>query len=189
MAIITVAQGDISLVTPQGRLALKPFARLTRGDLLALNNARLQIVYFKGGRQESWVGAGRIEVVDGESRAFGLQNPVVKMLPAVVARQIAKTPAEDRQGRIGISRVRAMATPEAVEKLEASYRRMRMETVRGDMNPELFLLSGLFEMRELERVEQVLKDMQQARPGDVEVGFLVSLYKKAIRNVQESRGS
>lgn len=186
-ALITSLQGSVGLVTPQGRQPLQAFVKLKRGDLLALADAKLQIVFFESGRQEIWQGGGRLEVLASEGKGFGLPKPEVKTLPAVMVKQIARMPALDSQGRAGAMRLRALATPEAIAKLENDYRKMRMEAVRGDLNPELFLLSGFFEMRELDRVEQVLRDLQQARPGDVEVGLMAALYQKAIRNAREVR--
>lgn len=188
VALITGLQGEVARVTPQGRQPLQAFVKLKRGDLLALDKARLQIVYFESGRQEVWQGGGRLEVLGTESRSFGLPNPEVKTLPSVMVKQIARTPALDSQGRAGVIRLRSIASPEAIAKLETSYRQLRMESVRGDFNPELFLLSGLFEMRELERVEQVLKDLQQAHPDNAEVGIVVALYQKAMKNAREARG-
>ncbi|CAG0992397.1 hypothetical protein RHDC4_02589 [Rhodocyclaceae bacterium] len=186
-ALITSLHGSVDLVTPQGKQPLQAFTKLKRGDLLALGRARGQLVYFESGRQEIWNGGGRLEVLGTESRAFGLANPEVKMLSVSMVRQIARTPAPDSQGRGGVVRTRAIASPEAIAKLESSYRQLRMEAVRGDLNPELYLLSGLFEMREIERVEQLLRDLQQSRPGDTEVGLVVALYQKAIKNARESR--
>ena len=189
VAMVTSLQGEVGRVTPQGRQLLPAFVKLKRGDLLALSNARVQIAYFGTGRQETWQGSGRLEVLDTETRAFGVADPVVKMLSGAMVKQIARTPTLDSQGRVKVVRVRAIASPDAIAKLETTYRKMRMETVRGDLNPELFLLSGLFEMRELDRVEQVIRDLQLARPGDMEIGFLASLYQKALKNTREAHGS
>lgn len=188
ISMITAINGNVSLVTPQGRQPLQAFAKLKRGDLLALDNASIRLIYFESGRQESWRGTGRLETLSDAGRAFGLPNPDVKILSKTVVSQIARTPAPDRQGRIEAKRLRVIATPEAIAKLDNAYRQMRMEAVRGDLNPELYLLSGLFEMREFDRVEQVLVDLQKSRPGDMEVGLMVALYQKAIRNSRESQG-
>jgi hypothetical protein len=56
-----------------------------------------------------------------------------------------------------------------------------------DLGPEVYLLSGLFEMRELDRVEQVLGELKQERPKNMEAALLISLYRKAVRNARESR--
>lgn len=187
VALITSLQGNVGLVTQQGQKPLQAFVKLKRGDMVTISDAKLQIVYFQNGRQESWQGVGRIEVLATEGRGVGLSNPGVKTLPEIMVKQIARTPAVDSQGRAGAMRLRAIATPEAIAKLDDEYRKMRMEAVRGDLNPELYLLSGLFEMREFDRIEQVLQDLQLARPGDMEVGLVITLYQKAIKNARESR--
>lgn len=186
-ALVTSMRGSVERVTSHGKEPLQAFVKLKRGDLLTLGNARLQLVYFESGRQEIWQGDGRLEILAGESKASGLPAAEVKTLPAVMVKQIARTPTLDSQGRAGAVRLRSIASPDAIERLEKTYRQMRLEAVRGDLSPELFLLSGLFEMRELERIEQVLRDMQLARPGDSEVDLVVGLYQKAIRNAREAR--
>ncbi len=187
VALVTSLQGKVAIVTPQGQQPLQTFVKVKRGDQLTLTDARLQLVYFESGRQETWQGAGRLEIQGAESKASGLPAPTVKTLPEVMVKQIARTPALDSQGRAGAVRLRSIASPDAIEKLEKTYQQMRMEAVRGDLSAELFLLSGLFEIRDFERIEQVLRDLQLARPGDAEVGLVVTLYQKAIRNARDGR--
>lgn len=189
VAMVIFLQGGVSRVTAQGPQPMQPFVKLKHGDLLALQqDARLQIVYFEGGRQETWQGAGRLEITKVESKPFGLAPPSVKVLPAVMVKQIARTPALDSQGRAGMMRLRSVATAEDIAKIENNYKRMRMEADRNDLNPELYLLSAMFEVRELERVEQALADLQRTRPGSQEVGLLSALYQKALRNAREAKG-
>lgn len=187
VALITLSRGQIGLVATEGHRPLQSFVKLLNGDLLALGRgATLQILYFRTGRLETWQGGGRLEVLPDEGKAFGLAAPEVKMLPVQVARQIAGTPAQDGQGRSKTTKLRAIATPEALAKLEDTYKRLRLETVRGDINPELYLLSGLYEMREFDRVEQVLRNLQQSGSGNLEVGVVVAMYQKAMRNKREA---
>ncbi|WIM04925.1 MAG: hypothetical protein OHM77_09460 [Candidatus Nitricoxidivorans perseverans] len=190
VAMVVFLRGGVSRVTAQGPQPMQSFVKLKHGDLLALQrDARLQVVYFEGGRQETWQGGGRLEVTKVESRAYGLPPPEAKVLPAVMVRQIARTPALDSQGRAGMMRLRSVPTAEDIARVESTYKRLRMEADRDDLNPELYLLSGLFEMRELDRVEQVLGDLQRARPGSQEVGLLVALYQKALKNAREAKGN
>jgi hypothetical protein len=188
VAMITSLQGNVELVTAKGRQPLQSFVKLKQGDLLALAGARLQVVYFENGRQEVWQGGGRLEVHRAEGKPFGLPDAEVKVLPSILVKQLARTPALDSQGRAGAIRLRAIASPDAIAKLENSYRQLRMEAPHGDLNPELFLLSGLFEMRELDRLEQALKDLQQGRPGEADVGVITALYQKALKNARQARG-
>lgn len=188
IALITLSRGQVGLVAQDGQRPLQSFVKLTSGDLVALGKgANLQILYFQTGRLETWQGDGRLEVSPEQGKSFGLASPEVKILPMQVARQIASTPAPDGYGRAKANKLRAIATPDALAKLEDTYKRLRMETTRGDINPELYLLSGLYEMREFDRIEQVLRYLQQSGSGNLEVGVIVAMYQKAMRNKQESK--
>lgn len=188
VALVTALEGRVGRVTAAGPQPMQVFVKLKQGDLLAIERgARIQMVFFDNGRQEQWSGIGRLEISRGAGKGYGLQEPQVKILPAVLVKQIAKTPSLDSQGRAGAVRLRAIATPEALEKLENDYKRLRMESVRDDLNPELFLLAGLMEMRHLDRIEQILHDLKSLRPGNMEVAVLASLYEKTLRNIRESR--
>lgn len=188
VALVTAVQGSVHRVSPQGKQPVEAFVKLRRDDLLALDKGvRLQLVYFATGRQETWHGGGRLEIGGGESRSFGVGEPVVKTLPAAMVRQIAKTPTLDGQGRAGMTRLRAISTPEGVAGIEANYKRLRMEADRGDLAPELYLLSSMFELKEFERVEQALGELQANHPGSQEAKLLVALYQKAIRNAREAQ--
>ena len=188
VAMLTFLHGGVHRVTVQGPQAMPSFAKLKQGDVLALErDAWLQIVYFAGGRHETWSGGGHLEITEAESLADGLPPPTVKKLPSVMVQQIAKTPTLDGQGQAGRVRMRAIAPPSAIAQMEKTYKRLRMEADRNDLNPELFLLSGLFEMRELERVEQVLGDLQKNRRGNPEAGLMVALYQRAVKNAREAK--
>lgn len=145
------------------------------------------MVYFESGRQETWSGPGRLEMTLREGKASGLPAPEVKLLPLVMARQLARTPSLDSQGRGGVTRLRAVPSQDAMTKLEATYQELRSQAGRDDLGPEMYLLSGLFELRELDRVERMLGDLQQDRPKNPEAALLVSLYRKAVKNAREAR--
>jgi hypothetical protein len=191
VAMVTLLQGKASRSTPQGSQPVQAFTKLRHGDLMTIERgARLQIVYFDGGRQETWQGGGRLEVAKMDSTPFGLAPPAVKVLPAVVVKQIAKTPALDSQGRAGMLRVRAVgAVGDATTNLaniEASYERMRQEADRDDLHPELYLLSALFELRQLDRLEQALAGLQRTQAGNPAVDAVVARYSKALQGARES---
>lgn len=188
VAMVTQLKGGVSRVTAQGPQPVQSFVKLKQGDLLALQkDARLQLVYFEGGRQETWQGSGRLEIAKAESQAHGLTPPEVKTLPPVIVKQIARTPALETQGRAGMMRLRSVATAEDVARIESNYKQMRMEADRNDLNPELYLLSAMFEIRELERMEQALADLQRTHMGNPEAGLLLALYQKALKNAREAK--
>ncbi|MFZ4538728.1 hypothetical protein [Propionivibrio sp.] len=191
VAMITGLQGTANLLTPQGIQALQPFSRLQQGDQLLVDNpALLKLIFFDGGRQEIWQGTGRIEIMESEGKGFGWSAPdvIVKVLSVRMVKQIEKTPTTGALPRGGNTRLRSIGGESSIKRVEDSYRKMRMEAVQGDLNPELFLLSALFEMREIDRVEQVLSDLRATRPADQEARMVIALYQKAVRNFKEGGG-
>ncbi len=188
VAMVTLLQGSVTRSSSLGKQPVEPFTKLRHGDLLVLDRqAKVQIVYFESGRQETWLGGGRLEITKAESTAFGLPPAEVKVLPAVMVRQIVKTPTLDSQSRGGMMRLRSVATAADVEKIEENYRRMRLDAGGKDINPDLYLLSSMFEIRELERVEQALADLQQRQRGNPDIGSVVALYNQALRNARDGK--
>jgi hypothetical protein len=66
----------------------------------------------------------------------------VKSLPLAVARQLARTPVADRDGPQGAGATRAVAAPDAMARLEATYQELRSRAGADDLEPEAYLLSG-----------------------------------------------
>lgn len=186
-ALVTALDGTVNRLTAAGREPVQAFVKLKPGDKLALEgNARIQLVFFESKRQENWNGSGSLEIAAAEARGAGLPAPQVKTLPDILVRQIAKTPALDSQGRAGVVRLRAIPTPEALAKLDRDYQQLRQDAAGDDLNPELFLLVGLLEMRQLDRIEQVLDDLRAKHPDNMEAKVLVALYQKTLKNLRES---
>lgn len=181
VALITAVQGGVTRAVPlHGQQPVPAFVKLKSGDRLTLAGARVQIVYFESGRQETWQGDGRLEIGTVASKGSGLPEPEARTLPDVMVKQIAKTPTLDSQGRAGAVRLRGLPSPATVEKLVATYRQLRDWAEANDINPELFLLSGLFEQRDVERIRQVLADLAKARPNDAQVDQVIALYRAFI---------
>lgn len=187
-ALVMSVQGRVLRQASPAPQAVETFVKLNEGDRLSLaQGSKLQLVYFESGRQETWSGPGRLELTPREGKASGLPAPELKSLPLVMARQLARTPTLDSQGRGGVTRLRAVPTPDAMAKLENTYQDLRSRSARDDLGPEMYLLSGLLEMRELERVERVLGDLRQEQPKNPEAALLIALYKKAVKNARESK--
>lgn len=187
VALVMSVQGRVVRLVEAVPLPVEAFVKLKEGDRLSLEKeSRLQVVYFENGRQETWGGPGRLEMALSESKASGLSAAEVKSLPLVMARQLARTPALDSQGRGGVTRLRAIPSEDAIAKLEATYKDLRAGAVQDDLAPEMYLLSGLYEMRALDRVEKMLGELRQNRPNNPEAALLITLYGKAVKNTRES---
>ncbi len=181
--LVTGLAGRVNLADPAG--PLHPFTRLKAGQRLALEtDARLQIVYLGSGRHESWNGPGRLDIGEGDSRSGDLAAPRIRQLQPTVLAQLAKTP--QAEGGPPPRRQRSLPAADAVGRIEATYRQMRIEAAADDLDPELYLLSGMFELRQLERVEEIVADIMQKRPGDPQAKLLASLYRKSLKNLRES---
>ena len=188
VALVTSVQGAVARLAGVAPVALEAFVKLKDGDRLSLEKgSRLQVVYFENGRQETWSGPGRLELTPLEGKAKDLPPPEVKTLPLVMAKQLARTPTLDSQGRGGVTRLRSVPGPDAMAKLDSTYQDLKSRAGPDDLGPEMYLLSGLFDMRELDRVEKLLGDLQQERPKNAEAALLVALYKKAVKNARESK--
>lgn len=185
VALITALHGKVSRVSIAGPGNVEAFVKLKEGDVLKLDKgSRIRLVYFESGRQESWSGEGRLEIAVNESKGIGLAAPEVKVLPPILVKQIAKTPTLDSQGRAGVTRLRAIGSTNTLAKLEADYDRMRVESGGKDLNAEIYLLAGLFELRELDRVETMINELQASQKDNMEAMILVSLYRKALKSAR-----
>lgn len=188
VALVMSVQGRVTRLAELVAVPVEAFVKLRDGDRLDLEkDSRLRVAYFESGREETWVGPGRLDLTAREGRASGLAAAEVKLLPLVMARQLGRTPSMDGKGRGGTARMRAVPTSDAMTRLEDTYQDLRSRAGADDLGPEMYLLSGLFEMRELDRVERVLVNLQQDGPKTPEAGLLISLYKKSVRNARESR--
>lgn len=186
VGLVTALSGKAMLQEEKAAAELRPFVKLRPGDRLVLEAAtRLQLVYFEGGRQETWQGAGQLEIGSGASKVVkgGLQ-PEVKTLPAILVKQLSKTPSPDGNVKAGMVRMRSMPSGGTLESVEKNYADLRKQTDSGDRNPELYLLASYFELREYDKVDALLLQLGEKSPGDQEVKVLAALYKRAINNVR-----
>lgn len=156
--MITQLSGQVSIASGGGAQAAVPFIKVATGDKLTLGNgARVQMVYFGNGRQEVWSGGGQVEVGSLDSKST--LKPVVTQLPPLVVNQLAKTPAAGQQGKTGMVRVRSLANPDAAAHLDKQYADLKKNAETDDTTPEVFLLSGLIEIKEFTRAKSVLADL------------------------------
>lgn len=189
VALVTAASGNVKL--QEGKAAaseLKPFIKVREGDRLLMEGAsRLQVVYFEGGRQETWSGRGALEVGSVSSKAIkGTMQPEIKTLPAILVKQLAKTPAQDGNVKTGMIRMRSMPPYDRLETVEKNYDEMRKQAVAGDLNPELYLLASYFELREFDKLEALLRQLNEKASETQELAALNMLYARAIRDAKST---
>jgi hypothetical protein len=158
VGMITQMSGEVSIATGGATRAAVPFLKIATGDQLKLGSgARVQLVYFGNGRQEVWKGSTQIDVGSLESKSAG--KPEVSQLPPLVVNQLAKTPTAGQQGKTGMIRVRSLANPDASAHLDKQYKELKASAATDDTTPEVFLLSGLIEIKEFTRAKEVLAEL------------------------------
>ena len=158
-AMLTQVAGQVSVAGKDGTRAAVAFLKLETGEKLTLPaDGRVQLVYFGNGRQEIWAGAGQIEIAGLEGRSPALK-PEVKQLPPLVVNQLAKTPAAGQQGKAGMILVRSLENPDAVDHLDKQYEDLKRASSAEDTTPEVFLLSGLIELKEVARAKELLQKL------------------------------
>lgn len=187
VALVTGVKGEISLENEGGgQSALTVFVKLREGDILHLGeHAHLQLVYFQTARQETWSGSGVIEVNGAQGKVVtGMPVRQIQQLPQQLAKQIAKTPAPDSKGKFAALRTRSIAPPESIAQIQRAYQEMRAKAAASDRNPEIYLLSAFFELKEYDRVHEIFRQLDLSDPGDFEIKMLKSLYTKAINNAK-----
>lgn len=186
VALVMAVQGRVLRQASPEPLAVETFVKLNEGDRLSLaQGSKLQLVYFESGRQETWSGPGSLELTLREGKSSGMAAPEVQQQSLSLTKQLARTPALDGQGRGGVTRLRAIQNPDAVARLESSYQELRAQAAAADLEPEMYLLAGLLDMRQLDRIEKTLDRLQQERPQSDQAAALVALYRKAVKQVRE----
>jgi hypothetical protein len=161
VAMLTQVAGDVK-VAAKGAAprAAVPFLKLNEGETLTLaGGARVQMVYLASGRQEIWKGAGPVAIGGKESTSASLK-PETSQVPAVILKQLAKTPVVGQTGKTGMVMLRSMDDLEALDQLETDYKEFRKTAAADDTTPEVFFLTGLLEYKDFERADKVLAELK-----------------------------
>ena len=160
VAMLTQVGGDVKMAGAAGARAAVPFLKASEGDTMTLGAAaRVQMVYLASGRQEVWKGAGAVTV-----GAQGGHSPTLKpetsQVPAIILKQLAKTPAVGQHGQTGMVMLRSLDDLGAEDQLDQDYAAFRASAPADDTTPEIFLLTGLLDFKEYDRARKVLTDLK-----------------------------
>lgn len=182
--LVTGLTGQVERMVNGGKEPVLLFSTLRAEELLLFSpDSRLNLLFEKSGRQETWAGKGRLALHGSKTSTQDLPKPRLKTLDQKVTKQLFRGPQILPDGEVKVPRTRSLGTPDALARLENDYRRMRMEAAADDLNPEMYRLSALLEMREKERLEQAIKELPRLYPGNREADLLASLYKKSMKGL------
>lgn len=160
VAMLTQVSGDVRVSGRDGARGAVAFLKVNDADTLTLAGAaRVQMVYLANGRQEVWTGAGAVVVGSAQGRSQTL-TPATSQVPALVLRQLEKTPGVGQHGKTGMVMLRSMDNLEKIDALETDYKDVRAKAAPGDPTPEVFYLTGLLDLGAYEDVRTVLTDVK-----------------------------
>ena len=166
VAMLTQVTGDVRVAGSDSRNAV-PFLKVNDGDTLTLAaNARVQMVYLSSGRQEVWTGAGPVKV--GTQQSTSSLTPQASQVPALILRQLEKTPAVGQHGKTGMVMLRSVDDLGALDTLEKDYKDYRAKAAPDDTTPEVFYLTGLLDLGDTQTARKFLDDLkskQAAQPA------------------------
>ncbi|MGQ0545866.1 MAG: hypothetical protein ACT4P3_11120, partial [Betaproteobacteria bacterium] len=182
--------GDVAYVSAGKSAAATPYMKLREGDRFRVApGAQVRVVYFAGGRQESFTGPAEFVAGSDSSRVLSGAQPQVSSLPSGVPQKIAKTPellAIAKMGRAGGFAVRGgmkPRTPRQEEELRAAranYKQMREAAVADDITPELYLCAVLDEQRRYADMKDVVSEMQRRQPANPDVALMAEYVQQKL---------
>ena len=188
--LINHLAGDVSYLSAGNSAPATPFMKLREGDRFRVAaGAQLRVVYFSGGRQESFTGPAEFTAGKASSRVIRGAQPQVSALPSGVPQKIARTPellAIAKMGRAGGFAVRGgvkARTPEQEEEVRAAratYKELRTSAGADDITPELYLYAVLEDQRRYGDMKEVVAEMQRRQPASPEVGLMADYVQQKL---------
>ena len=189
VGLINNMSGDVSYTSAGTTAKVKPYMKIREGDRISVaSGAQVRIVYFQGGRQESYSGPASFTAGKQESSVQSGSQPQVSMLPAGVPQKIAQTPelvAIAKLGRSGGVAVRGVGTEKRltpqqqaeVRQARQTYDQLRKSSPADDITPELYLYSVLQDHLLYSDMKPVVAEMQKRQPANPDVAAMADYVK------------
>ena len=179
VGLVNQLQGDVSYQgTGSAGARAAAFMKVRDGDKFSVpDGGVLRIVYFEGGRQETWKGPASFKagMKQGEAQSGKAEvSQVPGGVPAKLAQtaeviQIAKL---GRAGGVTVRGVKPNLTPaQAAEVAQAkkTYDSWRTTVAADDITPELYLYTVLQDYMLYDDMKTVVKTMQDKQPNSADV--------------------
>ncbi len=181
--------GDVSYASGGTSAKAKVYMKVRAGDRFSVPaGGQLRLVYFQGGRQESYTGPATLTAGAQQSSVQSGAQPQVTVLPSGVPQKIAQTPELiqiARLGRSGGVAVRGLnserrLTPQQqaeVKQAKQTYEQLRKTAAADDITPELYLYSVLQDHLLYPDMQQVVSEMQKRQPTNPDVAVMAEYVK------------
>ena len=187
VGLVNLLNGDVAFASDGAANAkAQPFMKVRQGDRFSVPaGAQIRVVYFDGGRQETWRGpaAFRAGVKAGEASSGSPSD--VSTLPSTVPQRIAQVPELiqiAKLGRSGGVAVRGQGRPPRltteqqaeVKTARDIYSKLRSQATADDITPELYLYSVLQDFLLYDDMKPVVDEMSKRQPANAEVQELAA---------------
>ncbi len=181
--------GTVMYSEKKAQAGLKPvqaFMKVRQGDMIHLkDNALMNLIYIANGRRETWKGPAVVEI--GESQSLPGENASavqVENVPVLVTENIGQSllpiPQTNirHQGAVtvrGVSEdlhrgLKYSASEEKkkneIDKALTIYNKMKKESEKNDVMPNLFLLSVLSRYEEFGMMKKLIDEMISVNPDN-----------------------
>jgi len=184
VAMLTQVTGDVKVAGGDGSRSAEPFLTVNDGDTLPLAaSARVQMVYLSSGRQEVWTGAGPVKV--GTQQSTSSLTPQASQVPALILRQLEKTPAVGQHGKTGMVMLRSVDDLGALDTLEKDYQDYRAKAAPDDVTPEVFYLTGLLDLGDTQTARKVLDDLKSRQATQPAYGPVVEHFSRLLAEASQ----
>jgi hypothetical protein len=189
VGLINHMAGDVSYTSGGAKAQAKAYMKVREGDRFTLPaGAQMRVVYFKGGRQESFSGPASFTAGAEQSTLQSGAQPQVSTLPSGVSQKISQTPELiqiAKLGRSGGVAVRGLGNPPRltpqqqaeVRQARQTYDQLRKSAAADDITPELYLYSVLQDHLLYDDMKQVVSEMQKRKPTDADVAVMAEYVK------------
>jgi hypothetical protein len=189
VGLINHIAGDVSYTSGKSTDKAKPFMKLREGDRVNVAaGAQLRVVYFQGGRQESYTGPASFTAGTQQSAQQSGAQPQVSTLPSGVPQKISQTPELIQIAKLGRSGgVAVRGNPPAprltpqqqaeVRQARQTYEQMRQSAPADDIVPELYLYSVLQDHLLYGDMKTVVSEMQRRQPANPDVAAMAEYVK------------
>lgn len=189
VGLVNHLSGDVSYTSAGATAKAKAYMKVREGDRFSVpSGGQLRIVYFQGGRQETYAGPASLTAGTQQSTVQTGSQPQVSTLPSGVPQKIAQTPELiqiARLGRSGGVAVRGIngerrLTPQQqaeVKQARVTYDQLRKSSAADDITPELYLYSVLQDHLLYSDMKQVVAEMQKRQPSNPDVAVMADYVK------------
>jgi hypothetical protein len=189
VGLVNQVNGEVTYASGGNPAKAKAYMKVRQGDRFVVPaTASVRVVYFQGGRQETYSGPATFIAGTQASQQTTGAAAQVTTLPAGVPQKIAQTPELIQIAKLGRSggvavrgasqeqRLTAQAQAE-VRQARQTYDQLRKSSAANDIVPEQYLYAVLQDHLLYEEMKGVVAEMQKRQPSNPDVAVMAEYVK------------